>query len=77
MSNTTAPTTDRLLRMPEVKSLTGLQRSSIYDAIRRGAFPPAVRISESAVAWRLSDIQRWMQNLPQSPAIAGEGPYSR
>ncbi|PSJ19006.1 hypothetical protein CVH10_25105, partial [Halomonas sp. ND22Bw] len=31
--------TPRILRRPEVERLTGLSRSSIYDAMRRGEFP--------------------------------------
>ncbi|MGO4390222.1 helix-turn-helix transcriptional regulator [Variovorax sp. M-6] len=57
---------DRLVRLPEVKHLTGLGRSSIYSYLQAGAFPQAVRVGERAVAWRLSDLERWMAGRPST-----------
>lgn len=57
---------DRLVRLPEVKHLTGLGRSSIYSYLQAGAFPQAVRVGERAVAWRLSDLERWMTGRPST-----------
>lgn len=53
---------DRLLRLPEVESMVGLRKSSIYDAMRRGEFPAAVRLSRRAVCWSESSIREWVQD---------------
>lgn len=49
------------LRMPEVKRLTGLGRSSIYQMMADGIFPRSVAISSRAVGWMVRDIRRWLQ----------------
>ena len=53
-----------LLRMPEVIALVRLSRSSIYAMVCQGIFPVPVRIGRRAVAWRLRDIQEWLESRP-------------
>ncbi|SDZ69514.1 transcriptional regulator, AlpA family [Variovorax sp. YR266] len=55
---------DRLVRLPEVRFLTGLGKSSIYEAVKAGTFPQAVRVTDYAVAWRKSEIDRWIAARP-------------
>jgi prophage regulatory protein len=57
------PTADRFIRLPEVLHLTALSRTSIYEQIQQGTFPKQYRISKTAVAWRLSEVQNWMQSI--------------
>jgi prophage regulatory protein len=65
---TTAPT--RLLRLPEVIKLTGLQRDSIYRSIRAGSFPKPRKITKQASAWRSDELQTWIDSRPVSGAGA-------
>jgi prophage regulatory protein len=51
---------ERLLRLPDVEALTGLRKSSIYDAMRRGDFPQPVKLSRRAVCWPESRIHAWI-----------------
>jgi prophage regulatory protein len=37
-----------------------MRRSSLYDAIARGEFPPPVKIGKRASAWLEADIERWI-----------------
>ncbi len=53
-----------LLKLDTVKSFTGLSKSSIYSFIKNGSFPNPIRIGKRAVAWRESDIQRWLNSRP-------------
>jgi prophage regulatory protein len=55
---------DRLLRLPEVKTRTGLGRSSIYRLVATGAFPRPRKLAERAVAWRASEIETWIESRP-------------
>ena len=60
---------DRLLRRPEVEEITCMSTSRLYAAMREGRFPLPKRIgpgSNGAVAWRLSDIQKWLADLPDA-----------
>lgn len=58
------PYRDRLLRLADVKHMTGLGRSSIYAAIQAKSFPAAVNLTAHAVAWRESDIDAWIAARP-------------
>ncbi len=51
---------DKLLRLPAVEERTGLKKSSLYAGAKAGTFPAPVRLSARAVAWRESDIDRWI-----------------
>lgn len=50
------------IKLHDVKSMTGLSRSSIYKFITEGKFPTQVKLSDRAVAWVLSDVQKWMED---------------
>jgi prophage regulatory protein len=50
---------ERLLRLPLVQDLTGLGRTSIYDAIARGDFPRPAKLGRVS-AWPESEVRRWI-----------------
>jgi prophage regulatory protein len=52
---------DVLFRLPRVRQVTGLSRSTIYLLVSRGQFPPPVRLSERAVGWPASAVHGWVQ----------------
>jgi prophage regulatory protein len=60
------------LRLKQVKALTGMSRSWIYDAIRRGAFPAPIPLGARAVAWDSADVAAWQERCIQlhSKAVA-------
>jgi prophage regulatory protein len=47
------------LRLPEVKTVTGLSKSSLYALIRAHSFPAPVRLGPRTVAWVRSEIKQW------------------
>lgn len=49
-----------LLRLPEVKTRTGLSRSEIYRRVQAGRFPSPVKLGERCTAWVSADIDRWI-----------------
>jgi len=53
---------DRILRIKEVLTRTGLTRSTLYRKLARGGFPKQIAISERCIGWRESAIIRWMKN---------------
>jgi len=57
--NSTKP--DPLLRLPELLMLVPLAKSTIWLAIKEHRFPSPVKIGRRAVAWRLSDIERFIE----------------
>lgn len=49
----------RFVRLPEVKAITGLGKTSIYELIRDKTFPAPVRLGPRAVGWVRSEIMQW------------------
>ncbi len=47
------------LRLKQVKAATGLSRSWIYEAIKRGHFPAPISLGARAVAWDAAAIAEW------------------
>jgi prophage regulatory protein len=63
----------RLIRLPEVKRVSGLSRSSIYSRSRDGRFPSPVDLGGRAVAWIEAEVQDWVEErVRESRDIARE-----
>lgn len=58
-----------ILRLPEVKTCSGLSRSTIYSRIAEGTFPKPVSLGGRAVGWLESEIRDW-----QAQRIAASRP---
>jgi len=52
--------TDRIIRLPEVKDITGASASSIWRWEREEDFPKRIKIGARMVGWRMSEIMRWI-----------------
>jgi prophage regulatory protein len=50
-----------ILRQPEVRRRTGLGRSSLYEAIKRGEFPDKIALGPRAVGWDSIAVQNWIE----------------
>jgi prophage regulatory protein len=53
--------THTILRLPAVKTRTGLSRSTIYLRIAEGRFPKPVSLGGRAVGWLEAEVQDWLQ----------------
>jgi prophage regulatory protein len=65
------------LRLPEVKLLTGLSKSSLYSLIRANSFPAPVRLGPRTVAWVRSEIKQWaaeriLDSRAATPSVIGK-----
>ena len=60
-TNGTPSTLDEVtfIRLPEVKAVTGLSKTTIYELIRLKNFPAPVRLGPRAVAWVKSEVRQW------------------
>jgi len=52
--------THTILRLPAVKALTGLSRSTIYLKIKEGKFPKNISLGDRAVGWLQADLDEWI-----------------
>jgi prophage regulatory protein len=52
----------KIARLPAVKNLTGLSRSTIYLRIKNSEFPKPISLGGRSVGWLESDIQQWLSD---------------
>ena len=52
--------TNAILRLPQVKDLTGLSRSTIYLMIKQGKFRKPIQLGTRSVGWLQSDIEEFI-----------------
>lgn len=50
-----------MLRLPAVKSRTGLPTSSIYKLIEEKRFPRQIKLGPRTVAWLETEIEDWLE----------------
>jgi prophage regulatory protein len=55
-----------ILRRRQVEKLTGLARSTIYQYVKAGDFPPPVKLGARAVGWRYADVLVWINSRETS-----------
>jgi prophage regulatory protein len=51
----------KIMRRPEVESVTGLSRSSIYELVAAGTFPKPINLGGRAVGWLEGEIVAWVE----------------
>jgi prophage regulatory protein len=51
---------ERLIRIGEVKRLTGMSTTTLYRKISAKEFPRPVQLGVVARAWPLSEVQKWI-----------------
>ena len=49
-----------ILRLPKVKAITGLSRSTISLRMSEGTFPQHISLGSRAVGWLRSEVADWM-----------------
>ena len=50
----------RILRRDEVEAKTGFKRAHIYNLMKEGKFPKAMRLGIRAVGWDSLEIEQWI-----------------
>ena len=65
MSNT-------ILRLPAVKTRTGLSRSTIYLRVAEGRFPKPISLGARAVGWIDAEVEVWLSGQIEQSRRAPE-----
>jgi len=73
MQHQTNVSPNYLSKLETVKKFTGLSKSSIYSFIKNGSFPSPIRIGKRAVAWRIEDLEKWVNSRPFAPSNGSSG----
>lgn len=62
---------NQLIRLPTVVVMTCRSKASIYQDIKAGTFPKPIKIGERASAWKLHEVQAWIdEKCNQSQEVA-------
>lgn len=64
--------TDRLLRLPEIERICGLRKTTIYQLINDGKFPPGFKVGRSRL-WRWTAIQEWVKSHHDEWSVSQTG----
>jgi prophage regulatory protein len=56
----------RIMRLNEVKAVTGLSKTTIYRFEKEGRFPSRVSLGERSVGWFEDDIQAFLMSLKEA-----------
>jgi prophage regulatory protein len=60
----------RILRLAQVRAMTGLGRSFIYQLQAQKRFPQRIKIGVRAVGWVEDEVQQWLADkIAQSRSI--------
>ncbi|MFC2994289.1 helix-turn-helix transcriptional regulator [Acinetobacter sichuanensis] len=54
--------TKNISARPASQGLIGVSDKTIWQWVKRGEFPPPIKLTDSVTVWRLSEIQAWMQS---------------
>lgn len=57
---------EQLLTLAQVLKATSWSRTSLYRKIAEGTFPRPIKIGASRIAFRASEIKKWMESRPHS-----------
>ena len=52
----------KILRIDEVIAVTGMSRSGIYAAVKKGAFPRPYALTQRTVGWVEDEVQSWLSS---------------
>ena len=69
-------TLDRMLRRSDVELATGLSRSGIYEAMRKGSFPLPLQVGKRAVRWHEGEVAAWLAERPRATGWIGKSASS-
>jgi prophage regulatory protein len=61
---------DRLLKLAQVKEMTGLGRTMIYRMIRAGTFPQPYKPGGYASRWSEAEVKTWRESQRQPSKAA-------
>ena len=61
-SSIATQTSNRLIRIGEVREITGLSRSYIYELAKKNLFPQSLALVPGGIAraWVLTEVEAWL-----------------
>ena len=60
---------NRIIRQKELSELLGVSVTTLYRMQDRGQLPPRRKVSSNVVGWLESDINEWLQQIPEMKVV--------
>lgn len=57
-----------LIRPREAAAMLGISRKHLYALADHPDFPERIHVSDRVVAWRVQDLEEWINNRPATDA---------
>lgn len=67
-SGSSSASARRLLSIQEVSSIVNRGKTSLYDMMKNGDFPKAVKVGAST-RWLASDVEQWISSLKNKDVV--------
>jgi prophage regulatory protein len=67
MTQLNPPTSNRIIRKPELLAKVGLSNTTIWRLVRARRFPAPIRLSPNSVGWIDSEIEHWIIQRAEEP----------
>ena len=67
----------RILRRDEVEAKTGFKRAHLYNLMRAGKFPKAIRLGIRAVGWDSLEVEQWIAERRKQRVCTRPSPIRR
>ena len=52
---------EQIYRLNRIREITGLSRSWIYLAMKKGEFPEPIKLGKRAIGWPSNVIKEWIK----------------
>ena len=62
LANANIAPADRLIRPNDAATMLGVSKKQLYLMSRRKGFPQKIKVGSRSVAWRLSDLESWIDS---------------
>jgi prophage regulatory protein len=56
----------KLIWEPELCEQLGRSRYTLQRWVREGRFPPPIKVNQQNLAWRVRDVEAWLDKLARS-----------
>ena len=53
-----------VLRLPEVAEKLTISSVTVRRWVKSGTFPKPIRLGKNTVAWRIADVENWLNDRP-------------
>ncbi|OBT20919.1 hypothetical protein A9266_12900 [Vibrio tasmaniensis] len=70
-SQSNSPLVSTIIRVSEVKALTGLSHATLYRLISQNKFPAQLELGARCVGWRRHEVQEWIDTRPNVNPMKG------